>query len=146
MYPTKEGLENGGDGSQCVSIQLNDLGNRVSSLETKVDSLNIDDIEKKLLDISGDVSILMEQSKAQYSDLQDQAEDINGMTTDTANDITDNFNIEEENPDDTENTDNINDVGPTSQDATIADTTQDPSQNTENALALGNSTGINISW
>ena len=149
LYPTREGLENGGDGSQCVGIQLNDLGTRVSSLETKIDGLNIDDIEKKILDISSDVSILMEQSKAQYSDLQNQTEDINGMTTDTPGDLTNNFDIsEEETPDDTEN---INDIGPTSQETisqeTIAqDTTQEPNQNTKNALDLGNSTGIGINW
>ena len=105
LTPIREGI----DDSTCEAI---DFSQRISSLETKIKDFNIDEIETKLLDISNNVSELMDQSQAQYADLQTQGEDANNMTQDRPSDFDEDINLDEDTGGNVDEETNMNDLSP----------------------------------
>ena len=105
LNPIREGI----DDSTCEAI---DFGQRISNLETKIKDFNVDEIETKLLDISNNVSVLMDQSQAQYADLQTQGEDANNMTQDRPSDFDEDINLDENTGDNVDEENIMNNLSP----------------------------------
>jgi hypothetical protein len=82
FYPIREGI----DDSSCINLQLSNFDKRITALETQVNNFKLNEIETTLVDLCGNVLTLMEQSKAKYTDLQNQAQ--NPINNDTSDDTT----------------------------------------------------------
>lgn len=69
LYPVREGLES----NSCDTKILLDLSNKITRLESQVDNFHLGAIQKTIMDLCGNVSILLEQQNQQANQLTNQA-------------------------------------------------------------------------
>jgi len=77
FYPVREGLES----NSCDTKILLDLSNKITKLENQVDNFHLGSIQKTILDLCGNVSYLMEQQHQQATQLTNQANSTQNLSS-----------------------------------------------------------------
>ena len=77
FFPIREGLES----NSCDTKILLDLSNKISKLENQVDNFHLGVIEKTIMDLCGNVSYLLEQQHQQATQLTNQANSTQNLSS-----------------------------------------------------------------